>query len=118
MYCKVVIEGNFIEIEGHDLELSGLLMDISVQSNELLQNDLKMTWKWLWVTQMGHKAMLSSNSLIWAMSWENLFMPYANIKGTDQTVQMLYYSLPGYYNLSTCYSWNFKTLALLISWAG
>ena len=24
---------------------------------------------------------------IWATSWENLFMPYANNKGADQTVQ-------------------------------
>ena len=32
--------------------------------------------------------------------------------------QRLYISLPGYYNTSTCYSRNFKTLAGLCSWAG
>ena len=26
--------------------------------------------------------------LLWATSWANLFLPYANNKGTDQTVQM------------------------------
>ena len=26
---------------------------------------------------------------IWAMSWENLFMPYANNKGTDQPAHSL-----------------------------
>ena len=35
-----------------------------------------------------------------------------------QSNQHLCCSLPVYYNTSTCYSWNFKTLASLISWAG
>ena len=50
----------------------------------------------------------------WAMSWENLFMPFANNKAADQPVQSdqcLYYSLPRYYNISSFYIQNFKTLA-------
>ena len=33
-----------------------------------------------------HKAWIYSEDwqIIWAMSWENLFMPYANNKGADQ----------------------------------
>ena len=59
---------------------------------------------------------------IWALSWENLFMPCASNKGADQPAQphsqRLYCSLPGQYNISTCYIWKFKTLVSLISWAG
>ena len=51
-------------------------------------------------------------SIPWALSWENLFMPYANNKGADQPAHpRLCCSLPGKYNTSTCYSRNFKTLA-------
>ena len=32
--------------------------------------------------------------VIWATLWENLFMPYANNKGIDQSDQCLCYSLP------------------------
>ena len=35
-----------------------------------------------------------------------------------QSDQRLCCSLPGYYNTSTCYNWNFKPLASLCSWAG
>ena len=80
---------------------------------------------------------------IWAISWENLFMPYANNKGTDQpvhsrslismfVVRCLDSILPlldlcKWWMLSFLtpdmggYTWssrNFKTLASLISWAG
>ena len=34
-----------------------------------------------------------------------------------QSDQRLCFSLPGKYNISTCYSWNFKTLASFCSWA-
>ena len=57
--------------------------------------------------------------IIWATSWENLFMPYGNNKGTDQPAHLC--SLISTFvicNTSTCYSWNFKTLVSLISWAG
>ena len=29
---------------------------------------------------------VSINIIIWAMSWQNLLLPYANNKGADQTV--------------------------------
>ena len=43
---------------------------------------------------------------VWATSWQNLLLPYANNRGADQC------------NTSICYSRNFKTLASLCSWAG
>ena len=60
---------------------------------------------------------------IWATSWENLFLPYANNKGADQPAQM--------WRLISAFvvhcidsiipilakSNNFKTLASLCSWA-
>ena len=58
-------------------------------------------------------------TIIWATSWENLFMPYANNKGASaQSDQSLCCSLPRLYNTSACCSRNFKTLASLWSGAG
>ena len=66
--------------------------------------DSDQTGRWL------NYDLYSCNYMIWATSWENLFMLYANKKGADQPAHQ--------YNTSTCYSQNFKTLASLISWAG
>ena len=73
---------------------------------------------------------------IWAMSWENLFMPYVNNKGADQLCASAQsdqrqislristvWSAPLLFaawidNTSTCYRRNFKTLVSLCSWAG
>ena len=82
----------------------------------------------------------NKNTTKWAMSWENLLMPYANNKGADQPAhtrttkaqislrireqqrrrsactsvqsdQHLCCSLPRKYNISSFYIWNFKPLA-------
>ena len=59
---------------------------------------------------------------IWATSWENLFMQYANNKGADQPAHPR--SLISTFVVrcldsivSSCYIWNFKTLASLCLWA-
>ena len=61
--------------------------------------------KWLQSQKVG---------LIWAMSWENLFMPYANNKGADQPAHsrslfsaFVVRCLDSIYT-SACYSRNFK----------
>ena len=60
--------------------------------------------------------------IIWATSWENLFLPYANNKGADQPVHV--HSLISAFVVpcldrsytSICYSRNFKTLASSAGW--
>ena len=50
---------------------------------------------------------------LWAMPWENVFMPYANNKGADlsaQSDQHLCCSLHGKNKIYKCYVQNFKTL--------
>ena len=62
--------------------------------------------------------------LLWATSWENLFLPYANNKGADQPVHPR--SLISTFVLRylgsiisiLAISKNFKTLAFLCSWTG
>ena len=41
------------------------------------------------------KSLSSCVGLNWAPSWENLFMPYANNKGTDQPAHLRTWVLPG-----------------------
>ena len=62
-------------------------------------------------------------TVTWATSWENLFMPYANNKGTDQPAHQR--SLISTFVvrcldsiITTCYLQNFKTLASFWSWVG
>ena len=63
------------------------------------------------------------HQLIWASSWENLFMPYRNNKGADQPAHLR--SLISTFVvccldsiISSFYIWYFKPLASLCSWAG
>ena len=60
---------------------------------------------------------------IWATLWENLSciceqLRHRSACASVQSDQCLFYSLPRYYNTSSSYIRNFKTLASLISWAG
>ena len=56
---------------------------------------------------------------VWATSWQNLLLLYANNKGASaQSDQCLCCSLLRWYNTSTCYSRNFKALASLCSCVG
>ena len=56
--------------------------------------------------------------IIWALSWKNLFLPYANNKGADQPDQHLCCSLLRQYNICSCCVLNFKTIASLCGCAG
>ena len=60
----------------------------------------------------------STSICIWATSWANLIIPYANNKGAVQSEQRLCCSLPSQYNISNFYIRNFKPLASLCSWTG
>ena len=82
-----------------------------------------MRWnQYDWVLQS--EKMTEMSGIIWATSWENLFLPYVNNKGTDQAAQP--HSLISafvvrcldLYNTSTCYIENFKTLASFCRCAG
>ena len=78
-------------------------------------------WKFIHINQ---KNLSSHACIIWAMSWENLFMPYANNKDADQPaylcslIRFVVRCLDSIIYTSICYSRNFKTLASFISWAG
>ena len=69
------------------------------------------TFKWgITISLLPQQTLINSNlwlNLIWAVWWENLFVPYANNKGADLR---LCCSLPRQYNTYTCYSQTFKPL--------
>ena len=71
--------------------LSQRMMQLSYKKLKKLFRPTDPLPKWGWnrkqdlVLSLTHcRSITSSNNLIWATSWENLFMPYANNKGADQ----------------------------------
>ena len=56
--------------------------------------------------------------MIWAMSWENLFMPYANNKAQISLRIRAVWSAPLLFAVSSFYIRNFKPLASFCGCAG
>ena len=100
----------------------------SVNPDQTQQSDLSDWAVWFGSTLFAQTCIkkfrntLVPSACIWAMSWENLFMPYGNIKGADcadaQADQHICCLLPRWYNISSFYIWNFKPLPSFCSCAG